>query len=108
LDGDIDYSWGKAHVSASKALNRQSQQYWLYEYLHRQVLNGTSPTFEGIVLGCIDPERLLYAVYLPEIGYEHRYVSQKGYLNAGEILLLKVESVMPRMSLMTLSLINIG
>ena len=108
LDGDIDYSWGKAHVSASKALNRQSQQYWLYEYLHRKVLNGTSPTFEGIVLGCIDPERLLYAVYLPEIGYEHRYVSQKGYLNAGEILRLKVESVMPRMSLMTLSLINIG
>ena len=108
LDEDIDYGWGKAHVFASKNLNRQSQQYWLYEYLHRQVQNGTLPTFEGIVLGCVDPERLLYAVYLPEIGYEHRFVSQKGYLDAGEVLLLKVESVNPRMSLMTLSLINIG
>ena len=64
--------------------------------------------FEGVVLGCADPERLLYAVYLPEIGYEHRFVSQKDYLEAGEVLLLKVESVNPRMSLMTLSLINIG
>ena len=108
LDEDIDYSWGKAHVSASKALNRQSQQYWMYEYLQRQVSNGISPSFEGIVLGCIDPERLLYAVYLPEIGYEHRYVSQKGFLDAGEVLLLKVESVIPRLSLMTLTLINIG
>jgi hypothetical protein len=66
------------------------------------------PTFKGIVLGCVDPERLLYAAYLPEIGYEHRFVSQKGYLETGEVLLLKVESVNPRMSLMALSLINIG
>lgn len=108
VDADIDYSWGKSLVAVSKAVNRQSQQYWLYEYISRQVQNGTPPTFEGIVLGCVDPERLQYAVYLPEIGYEHRYLSQKGYLNPGEILKLKVESVIPRMNLMTLSLINIG
>jgi hypothetical protein len=32
LDEDIDYGWGKARVFASKNLNRQSQQYWLYNF----------------------------------------------------------------------------
>jgi hypothetical protein len=108
VDADIDFTWGKSLVPASKAVNRQSQQYWLYEYLNRQLQNGTPPIFEGIVLGCVDPERLQYAVYLPEIGCEHRYLSQKGFLNPGEVLKLQVVSVIPRMNLMTLALINIG
>ena len=106
LDQDIDYRLGKAHVSASRVLSRQSQQYWLFEYLHRQTCNGNYPILTGLILGCVDPERLQYAVYLQEIGYEHRYLSQKGSLQVGEVLRLKVSSVIPRTRLMTLSLIN--
>jgi exoribonuclease R len=107
VDTDIDYNWGKSLVQASRAVNRQSQQYWLYEHLARKVQSGEVPTFEGLVLGCVDPERKQYAVYLPEIGYEHRYLSQKGFLQAGDVLQLKVESVNPRQGLMTLTLINV-
>ncbi|KAI2498430.1 RNB domain [Fragilaria crotonensis] len=107
LDADIDYSWGKAYVSASKALNRESQQYWLYEYLHRQVGNGHRPPLRAlfwlhrsreVIVCCVSAGNRLRA----------SLCVTKGYLDAGEVLLLKVESVMPRMNLMTLSLINIG
>jgi hypothetical protein len=118
LDSDIDFQYGTNLVAASKTVHRLSQQYWLYEYLRRRrqrEVDGmekssmiTAPSLVGIVLGCVDPERRQYAVYLPEIGYEHRYVSQKGFLQVGEVLAFQVESVHPRMGLLTLSLQNLG
>lgn len=59
--------------------------------------------FECIVLGCINTDRLQYAVYLYELGLEHRYVSASGKLEDGLRLWLKVESVNPRMELLKLS-----
>jgi exoribonuclease R len=112
LDSDIDFNYGKSLVAASKSVHRHSQQYWLFEYIRRQIQRQESTLssiqLDGIVLGCVDPDRLQYAIYLPEIGYEHRYVSQKGFLQVGEVLKLEVESIYPRMGLLTLSLINVG
>lgn len=107
VDEDIDYNWGRSLVSASRTVDRQSQQYWLFEFLSRQLESGSPPVFEALVLGCVDPARKQYAVYLPEIGYEHRYLSEKGFLEAGECLKLKIQSVTPRTGLMTLALVNI-
>ena len=60
--------------------------------------------FECIVLGCVDPNRLQYAIYAKEIGLEHRYLSERGSLNVGETIWLKVASVNPRNGLLSLSL----
>jgi exoribonuclease-2 len=103
VDADIDYDWGSALLKASRVVNRQSQQYWLFEYLSRKIALGDPPSFNAIVLGCVDPERKQYAVYLPEIGFEHRYLSQKGYLQAGEVVVLKIQSVSARLGLLTLT-----
>ena len=61
-------------------------------------------SFECIVLGCVDPERLQYSVYVKELGLEHRYLSEMGSLKVGQTLWLKVANVNLRSSLLTLSL----
>ena len=106
LDTDIDYGRGQALVTASRQMQRNAQQYWLYEYLSRQ-MEIEPPMFDAIVLGCVDHERLQYAIYLPSIGFEHKYLSEKGELHAGDRLSLRVSSVMSRTGLLTLTLSNV-
>lgn len=45
--------------------------------------------FESIVLGCVNQERLQYAIYVYELGLEHRYLSEAGELEEGRKLWLK-------------------
>lgn len=60
--------------------------------------------FESIVLGCVNKERFQYAIYVYELGLEHRYLSETGKLEEGRKIFLKVSSVNPRMELLTFSL----
>ena len=106
LDTDIDYGRGQALVTASRQMQRNAQQYWLFEYITRQ-MEIEPPVFDAIVLGCVDHERLQYAIYLPSIGFEHKYLSEKGELHAGDRLSLRVSSVMSRTGLLTLTLSNV-
>ena len=86
LEMDVDFSEGKSMMRPSRSLQRSSYQYWTLEFVRRAIQEDSSFSFDAVVLGCVDPTRKQYAVYLPEIGLEHRYLSEKGFLNAGERL----------------------
>jgi hypothetical protein len=107
IDSDIDFGVGQGLIGAGRHLQRRSQQYWLFEYISRlQNEDPEKAVFDAIVLGCVDYERDQYAIYLPELGLEHRYLSQKGSLEPGEKLRLKVATVYPSTGLMSLTLAN--
>lgn len=102
---DIDYKDGLALAGAARVVQRNSQEFWMFEYIRRMLAKADGEvSFECIVLGCVDPNRLQYAIYAKEIGLEHRYLSERGSLNVGETIWLKVASVNPRNGLLSLSL----
>jgi RNB domain len=100
LDLDLNFFDGLGLVGACKNLQRQSQRYWILEYIWRLNQSEQRKVFHACVLGCIDPERQQYAVYIYDLGFEHRYVSPLGRLEPGTILQLKVDSVNPRADLL--------
>lgn len=101
LDEDIDYMEGVGLIQAGKKLQRQSQQYWLFEYIRRLKEADLDTTFSIVVLGCVDPEKCQFAIYVKELGLEHRYTSPGGRLEPGTELRMKVDSVAPRSGLLT-------
>jgi exoribonuclease R len=101
LDSDINYLEGAGLVGAARKLQQQSQQYWLFEYIRRQKEVDPNATFSLVVLGCVDPEKQQYAVYVTELGLEHRYTSPGGRLDPGAELLVKVDNVSPRSGLLS-------
>lgn len=88
-DALIDYHQGLGVMTAARTLQRQSQQYWTYEYIRR---NGP---YTGIVLGHADKGRV--AIYIYELGLEHKLAAK---LDPGTKLKLEVESVRPRAGLL--------
>eukprot|EP00590_Aulacoseira_subarctica_P006934 CAMPEP_0172420588 /NCGR_PEP_ID=MMETSP1064-20121228/6944_1 /TAXON_ID=202472 /ORGANISM="Aulacoseira subarctica , Strain CCAP 1002/5" /LENGTH=637 /DNA_ID=CAMNT_0013160613 /DNA_START=608 /DNA_END=2521 /DNA_ORIENTATION=+ len=106
----INFNEGSSGFArASRVVSRSSHQYWLFEHVRRRVKNQKHGqrqlSFDCTVLGCVDETRNQYAIFIHELGFEHRYLSEKGRLNPGEQLLLQVSSVQPRQGLMTLSLV---
>jgi len=100
-----NFKEGVGLVKASRNLQRLSQQYWVFEHLDRTLKNNPEEAvFEALVLGCTDPNRLQYAVYVKELALEHRYLSEVGQLLPGMTLKLRVASVSPRMGLLTLGI----
>jgi exoribonuclease R len=101
----ISYKKGLGYIRASRIVQRKSNEYWLFEYIRRMTEKSESEVaFRATVLACVNPSRLQYAVYINELGLEHRYLSQKGQLLTGEIIWLKVASVNPRHGLLTFTL----
>jgi len=102
----IDYTSGLGMIFAGRPVQSSSTNYWLFEHIRRLVKeNGEDEVmFESIVLGCVNPDRLQYAVYVYELGLEHRYLSESGELGVGKRLWLKVVFVNPRTELLTFSL----
>eukprot|EP00804_Cyclotella_cryptica_P014520 CCRYP_004823-RA/>CCRYP_004823-RA protein AED:0.07 eAED:0.07 QI:200/1/1/1/0.87/0.77/9/1212/825 len=101
----IDYSSGLGMIFAARPIQSSSTNFWLFEYVRRKVDGKeTEVMFESIILGCVNQERFQYAVYVYELGLEHRYLSEVGKLEEGERLWLKVVSVNPRLELLTFSL----
>jgi exoribonuclease R len=96
LDNDLNFLEGAGLVGAARKLQRQSQQYWLFEYIRRQKETDPSAAYCAVVLGCADPEKQQYAVYVKELGLEHRYTSPGGRLDPGTELLVRVDTVSPR------------
>lgn len=107
---DIDYKIGLALGRAARIVQRKSQEYWMFEYIRRMLAEKAEQEvpFECIVLGCVDPERLQYAVYVKALGLEHRYLSEMGSLKVGQTLWLRVANANPRMGQLTLSLASRG
>ena len=104
-ESPIDFNDGMALFRAGRPLQRNAQQYWMFEYIRRLVLQNPKEeiAFECVVLGCIDTDRDLYVIYIYELGLEHKYLSEIGMLDPGHIMWLKVKSVNPRMRFLTLT-----
>ena len=101
----IDFTSGLGMIFAGRPVQSSSSNYWLFEYIRRLVDEADEEVmFESIILGCVNKERFQYAVYVYELGLEHRYLSETGKLEEGRRLWLKVSSVNPRMELLTFSL----
>jgi RNB domain len=100
LDSDLNFFDGLGLVGAGKSLQRQSQQYWILEHVRRLKQSEPGKVFIACVLGCIDPVRQQYAVYIFDLGFEHRYISPIGRLEPGSMLRLTVDNVNPRADLL--------
>lgn len=101
----IDYRKGIGFIKAARIVQKKSSEYWLFEYIRRCVENSNIDVeFHATVLALVDPNRYQYAIYVHELGLEHRYLSETGELKIGSILLMKVESVSPRYGLLTFNL----
>ena len=102
---EIRFDKGSGFLNAAKVLQKKSKEYWLLEYIRRHEKSShSSGQYEAVVLGCTDPRRLQYAIYIHKLGLEHRYLSEKGQLRIGETLWLTVASVSPRQGLLTFTL----
>lgn len=101
LDTDLNLMEGQGLVGAARMLQRQSQQYWMFEYIRRLKDADPNRKYTATVLGCIDPERQQYAIYLIDLGLEHRYACPSGRLDPGAILQLKVDIVISRSGVLT-------
>jgi hypothetical protein len=100
LDQDLDFLEGIGLIGASRTLQRQSQQYWLYEHVRRLRDEDPDTTFTALVLGCVDQVKRQYAIYVYELGLEHRFTSP-GKLNIGITLPMKVDKVSPRAGILS-------
>jgi exoribonuclease R len=103
LDEDINFSEGAGLMGAARMLQRQSNQYWLYEYIQRIHRNDPDTTFEAVVLGYapgIDSSKKQYAIYIYELGFEYRYTSPIN-LAPGVKLKLRVSTISPRTGVLT-------
>lgn len=101
LDNDLNYMEGVGLIGVGKKLQRQSQQYWLFEYIKRLTDISPDTRFSVVVLGCVDPEKGQFAIFVKELGLEHRFTSPGGRLEPGAELVVKVDSVSPRSGLLS-------
>ena len=88
----IDYKSGLGQIFAARPIQSSSSNYWKFEYIRKLVdKSDTEVMFESIVLGCVNRDRFQYAIYVYELGLEHRYLSESGKLEEGRKLWLKGE-----------------
>eukprot|EP00979_Chaetoceros_neogracilis_P004688 scaffold814_cov248-Chaetoceros_neogracile.AAC.8 len=105
---DINYNRGIGFVKAARMVQRKSNEYWLFEYIRRNLEESESEVvYQTTVLACVDPSRGQYAIFVHELGLEHRYLSEQGELPVGSKLWLKVSTVQPRLGLLTFTLSSV-
>lgn len=100
----IDFKQGIGFIQAARMVQNNSQLYWILEYIRRKEKANPAPIFEAVVLGCVDYQRYQYAIYVYELGLEHRYLSEAGRLQTGAKLHLKVASNSPNYGLLTFTM----
>lgn len=101
----INYKKGLGFVNAARMVQRKSKEYWLFELIRRQLEDSEDEiAYETTILACVDPRRHQYAIYVHELGFEHRYLSQQGELAIGKKLWLKVQNVRPAEGLLSFTL----
>ena len=69
---------------------------FLQEYLRRKKDSNPDLTFEALVLGCTNPSRRQYAIYIYELGFECMYINPVGYMQAGDRFEVMLVNVLPR------------
>lgn len=101
LDQDIDFMEGGGLLGAARTLQKKSQQYWHFEYIRRIFVADPGKVYDAVILGIVDPEKRQHAIYVNELGLEHRYTSPRGILDPGVKLKLLVDDVSPRQELLS-------
>ena len=102
MDTDIDYSEGGGLMGAARMLQRQSESYWMLEYIRRIHAADSDKVWDALVLGFIgdgDKNKKSYAIYIYELGLEWRFSSPIN-LNYGVALKLRVSVIQPRAGLL--------
>ncbi|CAJ1962493.1 unnamed protein product [Cylindrotheca closterium] len=98
-DTDIDFTHGLASLKAARVVQRSSQTYWMLEFIRRI---DRSKTFEAVILGCRNPSRKQYMIYIHELGLEWQYTSPVDNLTSGTRMVVKATNILPRNGQMTL------
>ena len=98
----IDYKSGLGMIFAARPIQSSSSTYWMFQKIQQMIKESDDEVmFECIVLGCVNKDRFQYAIYVYELGLEHRYLSETGKLEEGKKLWLRVSFVNPRNELLT-------
>jgi exoribonuclease R len=94
LDSDIDYRDRTKLLGPVQFVQKNSQKYWMLEYLRRLQEADPATEFEVLVLGCVNPTKRQYAIYVYGLGLEWRYSSPVG-LQAGNKFKVRIGNVAP-------------
>ena len=74
---------------------RNSNKFWILEYIRRIKDSDPQREFQVLVLGCINPAKRQYAVFVYEFGLEWRYSSPVG-IQAGDVFKVRIGNVLPQ------------
>lgn len=97
---DIDFREGGGLVGASRMLQRNSEQYWLFEHIRRTTETNPEKVWDALVLGYIGSggqakSKKQFAIYIYELGFEYK-ISSPINLSNGVELKLRVSVISPR------------
>ena len=101
IDKDIDYSDRTMLLKPATFVMRNSNKFWMLEYVRRIKESDPERTLEVLVLGCINPAKRQYSVYIYDLGLEWRYTSPVG-IQAGDRFKTRLGNVLPQNGQMTL------
>ena len=105
IDSDIDYSDKVKLLKPATFVMRNSNKFWMLEYIRRVKETDPQRTLEVLVCGCINPSKRQYAVFIYELGLEWRYNSPVG-IQAGDRFKARIGNVLPQNGQMTLVRVN--
>ncbi|KAG7370348.1 exoribonuclease II [Nitzschia inconspicua] len=91
---EIDYKDRTKLIGPVVFVQRHSQKYWMLEYLRRLHEKDPSTELDVLVLGCVNPAKRQYAIYVYGLGLEWRYSSPVG-LQAGQKFKVRISNVAP-------------
>ena len=101
VDRDIDFSDKTNLLRPAQFVMRNSNKFWMLEHIRRIKETDPQRTLEVLVLGCINPSKKQYAIFLYELGMEWRYNSPVG-IQAGDRFKARIGNVLPQNGQMTL------
>eukprot|EP00536_Pseudo-nitzschia_multiseries_P006680 jgi/Psemu1/318962/estExt_fgenesh1_pm.C_1450023 len=107
VDKDIDYSDKTNLLKPAQFVMRNSNKFWMLEYIRRLKEDNPQQTVEVLVLGCVNPSKKQYSVYLYDFGLEWRYNSPVG-IQAGDRFKVRFGNVLPQNGQMTLIRLTSG
>lgn len=98
-DTDIDFTDSLSALKTARIVQRSSNTYWMLEFIRRM---DRSKTFEAVILGCRNPARKQYMIYVYELGLEWQYTSPVASLTSGTKIVVKANNILPHNGQMTL------
>jgi exoribonuclease R len=101
LDNDINYLDGGGIVKVVRNVQNQTSNRWMNEYFQRIKEADPQRTFKAIVLGCPDPQKNQIAVFIDELGFEHRMTGHNG-VSVGDTISVQIGRVAPEAGVLEL------